>query len=76
MCQPMKRVPPRINARIEKILVQLPLSAISLLAMKWKILSWLLVLLAAVLMLDSCALNEADVAPAEGELSRTPGLSY
>ena len=72
MCQPMKRVPPKISTRIEKDLVQLGLSTISSATMNRKQCFWLLALLAAVLILNSCA-NEEGVAPAEGELSRSHG---
>ncbi len=72
MCQPIQRVPPKISTRIEKDLVQLGLSTISSATMNRKQCFWLLALLAALLILNSCA-NEEGVAPAEGELSRSHG---
>jgi hypothetical protein len=72
MCQPMKRVPPKISTRIEKNLVQSVPDTILSATMNRKQCFWLLALVAAVLILNSCA-NEEGVAPAEGEMSRSHG---
>jgi hypothetical protein len=71
-CQPMKRVPPKISTRIEKILVQSVPDTILSATMNRKQCFWLLALVAAVLILNSCA-NQEGVAPAEGEMSRSHG---
>jgi hypothetical protein len=68
----MKRVPPKINRRIEKYLVLSVLRTILSTIMNRKLLPWLLALAAVTLFLNSCASQEG-VAPAEGEMDRSHG---
>src|SRR5260221_13834335 len=70
----MKRVPPKISTRIEKNLVQSVPDTILSATMSRKQCFWLLALVAAVLILNSCG-NEQGLPPAGGEMSRSHGGS-